>query len=238
MKIELVPFADNVAKTELNQKTVVVIDVLRATTVMITALANGAKNILPASSVEQANTLALQYLPEDRLLCGERNARKIEGFDLGNSPLEFTTDTVTGKTIILTTTNGTRALNFCKGAKDIYIGAFINIKALVQKIQSSSEIVLVCSGTAGKFSLDDSICAAMIIDELSRTKEIFPDDLGQLILRDFRNNIKNIKELLNGCFHARYLKQNGYEKDVRYCFKTNTIGIVPIYKDGMVTSKL
>ncbi len=227
MKIEVIPFALAINDTSVENKIVVVIDVLRATSVMITALQNGAKEIIPFISVKDAKQKAAELVPGSYLLCGERDAKKIEGFDLGNSPLEFTREVIENKTLIITTTNGTKALNACIKARKIYIGGFLNLDALVEKIKDQDEVVLVCSGTKGKFSLDDGMCAAAIIDGLSKQCKLSLDDLGQSLLINFRNDPDNLNNLLSHCFHLNYLKNNGYSKDVNFCLQTNIYQIIP-----------
>lgn len=229
MHIETYPFAAAVTGKDLSGKTVVVIDVLRATSVMVTALANGAKAIVPLSTLKGANRESRKYTSGNCLVCGERNAQKTEGFDLGNSPLEFTRDIVEGKTLIMTTTNGTKALNACRKAGEVYIGAFLNADAVVQQVKDEENLVLFCAGTNGKFSLDDGLCAGMIIDRLSRLIPIRLDDLGQLLLKLWRSSHGNITKTLADCSHLKYLIANGYEKDVSFCLQTDTHEIMPFY---------
>lgn len=235
MKIEIIPFAAAIENHSVKNKTVIIIDVLRATSVMITALNNGAKEIIPVVTVYEAWKTALNFEKKNILVCGERDAKKVKGFDLGNSPLEFSIEKVNNKTIIHTTTNGTKALNACQGAKEILLAAFLNLDAIVQKVSGLDELVLVCSGTNGKFSLDDGMCAAMIIDELSKIKEIQTDDLGRTLLKAFRIENGNLAELLKDCFHLNYLLEKGYEKDVKYCLQKNSHNIVPHFNNQIIT---
>ncbi len=227
MKINVIPYAA-AARPELTEnKTVVVIDVLRATSVMLTALANGAKEVVPAVSPEEALQKSFLYNVEDVLLGGERNAMKIEGFHLGNSPLEYTRENVSGKTVIITTTNGTRALNNCINAQKVYIGAFLNVATLVEQLKTEEEVVLFCSGTNNNFSLDDGICAAMIIDELAKEKQLALTDFSSLLLTTYRTNPNNLATLLKDCYHLNLLKQKGFESDVTFCLQNSLYNIVP-----------
>lgn len=235
MKIEVIPFATAIDNQAIESKTVVVIDVLRATSVMITALNNGAKEIIPALTVEDAWMNAKKFEKEDILIGGERDAKKVEGFDLGNSPLEFSTDKVKGKTIIISTTNGTKALNACQNTNEVLIGAFLNVDAVVKKVIAKNELVLVCSGTNGKFSLDDGICAAMIIESLSRKLNVQTDDLGLTLFNTYRSEKGDLKNLLKDCFHLNYLHAKGYERDVNYCLQKNSHNIVPYFKHQKIT---
>lgn len=229
MKIKVVPFAQAIITKIVENKTVVVIDVLRATSVMITALTNGAKSITPVLSIEEAFKESDKRSTGSFLLCGERDAMKIEGFHLGNSPLEYSKENVCGKEIILTTTNGTEALHACKEAEKILIAAFLNTEAVANQLKGLDEIVLVCSGTRGNFSLDDAMCAAMIMDHLSSDVALQTDDLGKLLLDNFRSKSGNLNEILKDCFHLNYLIKKGYQEDVAFCLQENTSDLVPVF---------
>lgn len=235
MKIEVIPFAAAIDNNTVENKTVVVIDVLRATSVVITALKNGAKEVLPTVTIEEANIVSQSLKPGSFLVCGERNAKKIESFNMGNSPLEYSPEKVKNKTIILSTTNGTRALHASGSAKDVFIGAFLNVKAVVKKVKNCDTLVLACSGTNNKFSLDDGMCAALIIDELSKDNNILLDDLGMTLVQNWRNSGKNLNDILKHCFHLNYLLEKGFEKDVKYCLQLNSHNIVPSFKNQTIT---
>lgn len=229
MKIEVIPFAQAISDKSVSDKTIVVIDVLRATSVMITVLHNGAKEIYPCQTIQQAIQNAEKQNAGSFLLCGERDAKKIDGFNHGNSPLEFTRKAVENKTLIITTTNGTKALNACREAKKIYIGAFLNLDAIVEKVKALDELVLVCSGTRGRFSLDDGMCAAAIIDSLSRQNKLSIDDLGHSLLMLYQEKQGDLSELLKNCHHLNYLNKMGYKQDVIYCLNSNIINQTPVF---------
>jgi len=228
VKISVIPYAAAARPELTHNKTIVVIDVLRATSVMLTALANGAYEVVPAISPEEVLQKSLLYNPEEVLLAGEQQAVKIEGFHLGNSPLEFTREKVSGKTIIMSTTNGTKALNSCLNAKVVLIGAFLNTEAIITRLLQEEEVVLFCSGTNNNFSLDDGLCAAMIIDGLVTQLTIKPtlSDFGSLLLKAYRSN-KNLSESLKECHHLNLLKLKGFEHDVTYCLQNSLCDIVP-----------
>ena len=227
MNINVISYAAASRPELIQGKTVVVIDVLRATSVMLTALSKGAHELVPAISPEEAIQKSFLYDVEKVVLGGERNAIKIEGFLLGNSPLEYTHENILNKTVIITTTNGTKALNSCLNAEKVFIGAFLNVDAVVEKIKDEDEVVLFCSGTNNRFSLDDGMCAAMIIDGLSKTREIHLTDFAQLLLSNFRTNPDNLELLLKDCYHLNLLKQKGFEKDVTFCLQNSLYNIVP-----------
>ncbi len=227
MKISIIPYAA-AARAELTRgKTVVVIDVLRATSVMLTALANGAREFVPAISPEEALQKSLLYNPDDILLAGEQQTVKIEGFQLGNSPLEYTPEKVKGKTIIMSTTNGTKALNSCLNAETVLIGAFLNAEAVADKLSDKEDVVLFCSGTNNNFSLDDGMCAAKITDEIIKHSTQQPElsDFAQLLLKTYRSD--SLENILQSCYHLNLLKQKGFENDVTYCLQNSLYTMVP-----------
>lgn len=157
---------------ELAGGVAVVIDVLRATTTIIYALAAGAREVFPCLEIEDAWRLAATLPREQRLLGGERSGVKIEGFDLGNSPAEFTPATVGGKTLIFTTTNGTRAMLHCGQAAELILAAFVNLAAVCQRLQpaiadQAGHVHILCSGTAGTITREDVLLAGAIVDRLA-----------------------------------------------------------------------
>ena len=147
----------------VQEATVVVIDVVRATTSMVEALAQGARAVFPTSSTEDAVKLAASLGREDTLLCGERKGVKIEGFDLGNSPLEFTADVVDDKRLVWTTTNGTAALAAVREAPQVLVGAFTNLSAVAAVLRGEERVVLQCAGRANRFAMEDALCAGHLL---------------------------------------------------------------------------
>ncbi|MCL4439030.1 MAG: 2-phosphosulfolactate phosphatase [Firmicutes bacterium] len=170
MKISLVPTAADISRDVLTNKSAVMFDILRASSTVSTALANGCKEVIPVVEVDDAFALA-KTLPENTfLLGGERGAVKVPGFHLGNSPLEYNVGTVGNKTVILTTTNGTQATRrAAEGSGQVFIGSLLNVSAVAKKLmEMEQDIVLVCAGTRGKFSLEDTLAAGMVARELVR----------------------------------------------------------------------
>ncbi len=157
---------------ELLHGTVVVIDVLRSTTTIVHALAAGAREVIPCAEVEEARKFAAQLPPDDALLCGERGGLAVQGFDLGNSPDDYTAKRIGGKTLVITTTNGTRAMAHAQTAERILIGAFVNVSALCEQLQDCEKIYLLCSGTDGQVSDDDTLLAGMMVQMLQRREGI------------------------------------------------------------------
>lgn len=146
--------------------TAVVVDVVRATTTMVEALANGARAIYPTASTEEAVRLATSLGRDDTLLCGERKGVKVEGFDLGNSPAEFSSEVVAGKRLVMSTTNGTGAMVKVQEADRVLACAFTNLSAVADAVRGADHVVIVCAGRVGHFSLDDALCAGHLIRKL------------------------------------------------------------------------
>lgn len=166
--VHLLP--DLVEPQQLAGKTAVVIDVLRATTTVVTALASGAREVLPCLEVADARAKAVQTA--NPILGGERGGLRIEGFQLGNSPAEYDERTVRDRSVIFTTTNGTRAMMRCKLAKRVLIAAFVNLSAVCRELTSEREIEIVCAGTDGHVTREDTLLAGAIVDELSRLTDL------------------------------------------------------------------
>ena len=165
MKID-VHFEPAAPLPDLTGSTVVVIDVLRSTSVMVEALVNGAQGVYPARSTEEAMKLASSLGREDTLLCGEARGLKMEGFDLGNSPVEFSEETVAGKRLVMSTTNGTRAFFLVDDAVRVLAGSFMNLSAVAAEVMDAESIVVVCAGMEGLFSLDDAVCAGALVQRI------------------------------------------------------------------------
>ena len=242
MKIQVVPTAQQAQDIDCNEKTAVVIDVLRATSVITTALDNGAQEVIPVRTVEEAQSLYATSDASKTLRCGERNALKIEGFDLSNSPLEYTKKVVEGKTIIITTTNGTNAINNVKGAEEVVLVCFRNVAAVADHLvglshRGSRNVVVVCAGTEGRFSLDDGLCAGMLIELLKQQIEVETDDLGLLVTQYYQQNKTNLLGALSGCFHLKRLFTLGSYDDIRFCLETNCVTTVPVVQEGKITKK-
>ncbi|MFH1921028.1 MAG: 2-phosphosulfolactate phosphatase [Planctomycetota bacterium] len=154
------------APADLAGGTAVVIDVLRASTTIVHALEAGAKEVIPCLEVEDARAAAAELAPGEAVLGGERQGLPIDGFDLGNSPTEYTPDRVDGKTVVFTTTNGTQAMFECRPAARVLIGAFANASAVCRQLAGIEQIHLVCAGTQGEFSRDDVLLAGLLIERI------------------------------------------------------------------------
>ena len=216
---------------------IVIIDVFRCSSTIVTALKNGAKAVIPVRTVKEA--VKLHEKNPDWILAGERMGRKPKGFQLGNSPLEYRRELVEDRCIILTTTDGTKAIEKSKGAEDILIGALINVSAVsklaLRTARSKGKgITLVASGRRGSFSLEDFLCAGKIA-ELMQGPEVEFSDSALAALLASRGAGRAIGEVAKSSNHATYLKSIGLGQDVDFCSKLDLSDKVPLVHDGMIT---
>jgi 2-phosphosulfolactate phosphatase len=247
----------------LENSIAIVIDIFRATTTIATALEQGAKEIVPVATLAEAEAktkeLRGRFGEASVLLCGERGGLKPTGFDLGNSPLEYTRETVEGKILILSTSNGTLALQAVKAAPLVLAASFANMKHVVnfvmkylilreaRALQNSDEqspannridrIHLVCAGSNGEFSYEDTLCAGALIDALAEELTVGETDFtctdsakaARLLFRAENN----LAQTLVSTLHAEYLRSIGFGEDVEFCVQANTSRMVPLRRaDG------
>lgn len=235
MNIDIIISADYINEDSIKDKVVVVIDMLRATSVITTAFINGCKEVIPYLTVEEAVKKSKEFKKGDCILGGERKAVKIGGFDLSNSPLEYTEEVVKDKTVIITTTNGTRSLTKCKSAKRVFVGAMINGKAVAEKlVEIGEDVVIVNAGTNGQFSMDDFICAGYMINEMLKiSNKLELTDIAKTANYIYENN-KGIDSFINSARHYGVMKELGLMNDVKYAMKKEITDIVPEYKNGHI----
>jgi len=222
-RIELTTTADTIPHN-FSAEISIVIDVLRASSVIITALANGTPYIMPASGIDEARDLSTRY--PDALLAGERNAEIIPGFDRGNSPLECLSNN-SGRPLILTTTNGTLTIAKVNSSKEILIASFLNIQATADYLNSCSakHIHLACAGTNGKFSLDDFLMAGGLISRL-RSSTYHADDLSIAAMNVYKYGQKDLHHSLQQTTHYQTLLLKGFKKDLNFCLQENVYNIL------------
>lgn len=232
MKIDVVITGNNVTTDIVKDKVVIVIDILRATSVIITAISNGAKSVIPVTNVEEA--LKIRNKMENVVLGGERKAKKIDGFDLSNSPLEYSKENIQDKNVILTTTNGTKAITRSSSADKVYIGSLLNAKAVARKVyEENKDIVIVLAGTNDKFSIDDFLAAGAIISDILEIKEYNLTDIAKTSLLLFNTN-SDLEELISNAYHYNLLLDLGLHDDIKYCLEKDILNIVPEFKNGII----
>jgi 2-phosphosulfolactate phosphatase len=205
---------------------VVIIDIFRATTSMCYGIENGAEAIIPVSQVEECSA----YLEKgfDYLLAAERDGEIVAGFDFGNSPFSYTKEKVAGKTIVLTTTNGTHALHLSRKAKKIVIGAFINLTAISDWLKVQNEnILLVCSGWKNNFNLEDTLFAGAVVEQLKDAD--FRRDDPATAANDLYHVAKDdLDAYLKKTSHSERLKALGIEKDIEFCLRVDLTTAIPV----------
>jgi 2-phosphosulfolactate phosphatase len=219
---------------------VVVIDVLRATSTIVAALEAGAAAIVPVRETDEAIAVMRRIGRERTLLCGERESRLIAGFDLDNSPASYTRERVAGKTLVLTTTNGTRALvEAARGATSVYCGALTNRAAVAELLAATGgDARLLCAGSEGALSFEDTLGAGAIVDALvylNRSLEI--SDEARAAAAAFHANAKRLTSAIAAGSHARALAAQGFANDVAACARLDVSRCVPRYADGMVVAE-
>ena len=223
------PLPETVAPVELAGGVVVVIDVLRATTVIVHALAHGARAVVAAASIDEARAVANQWPVEEKLLGGERHGVTIEGFDLDNSPFHYGREIVAGKTIIFTTTNGTRALRWANQAAEILIGAFVNLSAVVDRLRAEMRTVhLLCAGTDNRLSGEDLLFAGAIADRLSQ--EFLMNSETRIFAEFWRlhgscdvERLQSMRDSAGG----RNLVDLGFDRDIERASQIDLFHVVP-----------
>jgi 2-phosphosulfolactate phosphatase len=233
--IQFLPFPPN--PTLLSNRTVVVIDVLRATSVIVHALSQGAEEIIPVKTVEEAFQVAKIFPQNTTLLGGEKETRRIEGFDLGNSPQEYMAERVRGKRLVLSTTNGTKAFHFVPSAADILIGSFFNIGETAKRCSGlDRDLLIFPSGDEGNFSLEDTLCGGLLIDRIIKRgkKPLALSDASHAAHILYQRFEVNLVEAFCLSRHGRELIDCGHGDDLPYCAQIDITNIVPIFKEGVI----
>jgi 2-phosphosulfolactate phosphatase len=205
---------------------VVIIDIFRATSSICYGMENGAEAIIPVSLVEEC--VAYREKGLNYLLAAERDGKVVEGFDFGNSPFSYTKEKVAGKTVVLTTTNGTHALHLSRSAKKIVLGSFLNLTALSNWLKIQNEnILLVCAGWKNNFNLEDTLFAGAVVEQLKEfdfkldDAAIAANDLYQLGKHDINAYLKKTS-------HSERLKKLGIEKDIEFCLQVDLTTAIPV----------
>ncbi len=209
---------------DIRESIVVVIDIFRATSSMCYGLANGAEAIIPVSSVESCRS----YEDTNYLLAAERNGEVVAGFDFGNSPFSYTAEKVAGKTIVLTTTNGTHAINESREAKKVVIGSFLNLGALSTWLKTQPhDVLLLCAGWKNKVNLEDSLFAGALAFHLKN--EAYKLDDAAILVADLYGLAKgDLNEFMKKTSHSERLKELNIEPDIAFCLQTDVVDTIPV----------
>lgn len=236
MRLDVFLTPGEVTPGEIAGRTVVVLDVLRATSSIVEALSNGARSIYPVASIEDALRLANTIGREGVLLCGERKCLPIEGFDLGNSPREFTRERVGGRTLVMTTTNGTYAMMLTVGAERVLIGSILNLDAVVEELASDgSRPAIICAGRERTFAMEDAVCAGAMV---ARLLDVRPGDWkmndGAVAATALAAQFGTGADLFASIAAGKLLLDANLEGDLAVCAERNRRTVVPILLDRQI----
>jgi 2-phosphosulfolactate phosphatase len=240
VRLDVLFGAHEVSPQDVAGRVVAVIDVLRASTTIAAALHAGARAVIPFASPEEAATRAKGMDKDAVRLGGERKMLPIPGFDFGNSPSEYTTKTVSGRTVLFTTTNGTQALLACQGAREVVVASFANFTAagalLRTAARGGADVTLLCAGRDGHFSLEDAVCAGRFAKHITqRTSKVRLTDAAlacTLLAKRFEHGLSRVFEQSE---HGRALADAGFSADLDVCATLDIFPVVPIYFDRQVT---
>lgn len=212
-------------------RSVVVVDIFRATSCMVAALANGVAGISPFASLDECLAMKAKGYETS----GERDGKKVEGFDHGNSPFEYMVDAMRGKRLAFTTTNGTQAIAKSLGAQEIIIGAFLNLNAVARHLKArGNNVLIVCSGWKGKFNLEDTLFAGALVDLLEG--DYAPECDAPIAAKHLYLAGRNdMKTFLSNASHVKRLAKLNVIKDIEFCLTPDVYNVVPILRDGVLT---
>lgn len=237
MHVDVVASVNELIQEEVLFKTVIVVDTLRATSTMVTGLARGAAQIIPVETIGQAKSLAAKH--PSYLLAGERNCKKIPGFHLGNSPSEWLAAPLAGKHIILTTTNGTRAILKAAKADHLLIGSLLNGRACAQQATAhQADITILCSGSRNQFALEDGLTAGHLIHWLGQFAEnITLNDFGRALYQAYRASLPHLAHVIAAGHTAQRLMQLGCQNDLAFCCQLDKFPVAAHFRPpGIVAS--
>ncbi len=240
MRVDVFFAPNELAPTDVANRLVAIIDVLRASTTIAVALSNGARTVVPLGNSEEVVSRSKSLTRSEVKLAGERRMQPIPGFDMGNSPLEFTREAVEGKTILMTTTNGTAATLAVQGARDVVIGSYVNFSAVVTMLSAAlrggTDVTVVCAAQERRFALEDAACAGRFVQDLTTrhpTAEL--NDAAQAAVLIDRKFGRSIKKLLRTSAHGVALAEAGFGADLAVCADLDAYPVVPVYQDRQIT---
>ncbi|UCG62995.1 MAG: 2-phosphosulfolactate phosphatase [Candidatus Zixiibacteriota bacterium] len=235
MKIDLYLTPVPIGKATAEGKAVVIIDVLRSSTSICAAFVSGAKGVIPTPGPGEAGEMWTKIGGDMAVLAGERHGVKIENFQLGNSPSEFTAEAVGGKFVVMTTTNGTALFSKTYNAAPVISGCLVNISLVAERIaRVDKDLIIACCGREGHFSIEDTICGGMLVHLLAERhqKRIVQNDAAALALLLYETNKETIKEAIAGGEHGHYLASIGFAEDVAVASEVDSMSVLPVLKDG------
>lgn len=238
MNVEVYLTGNNVEDQDVQDRVAVVVDVLRTSTTIAAALHNGARAVVPVVDMGEASTLASNLDSASFLLGGERSGQRIEGYRFGNSPLEYTRQRVAGKTLILNTTNGTPSIRKARRAAHVVVGSFVNASRVVEFVKGQNlDLVIVCAGWRNRVSLEDTLCAGMLLHRLWNGRE--PDestDTSHIAFTLFQREQADVAAALRRSRHGKRLIAMERADDVDFCASIDVLPVLPYYRDSQLVA--
>lgn len=234
-RVDVALLPDHVVCNLLDTQTVIVVDVLRASTTIVAAIESGVEFVIPIAGVAEAYQYSESH-PEV-LLCGERGGVPPAGFVFGNSPYEYCRASVKGRRVVLTTTNGTRALSIVVNAKRVLVGALTN-RLSVCGYAGQDDVLIVCAGTNGEFSLDDAFTAGMMVDWLVEHSGHTPTETARLVSGAAASLLfdhNTVEQVLRSTDHGLRLIGLGMDRDIEYASRIDSCGVVPVHESSSNT---
>lgn len=238
-RIEVYFTPEEAGRASLEGRQIVVVDVLRTCSSIATALRNGAAKVIPVETVEEAKRLAETLDPKSRLLCGEREGKKMGGFDLGNSPAEYVRERVEGATLVFASTNASPLMAGQLNGREQRLLSYVNLTAVADAVRrDGNDVAILCAGRKGGFALDDAACAGALVRRLA--------DFDLSTERNDAAEMARAYDLAHGhdpaqalrlSAHGRYLAELGFDDDIATCAAVDSVPVVPFLKDGRITSQ-
>ena len=240
MRLEVFFSPIQVKPSDTQARLVLIVDVLRASTTVATALGNGAKTVIPLEAPDDVITRSREFHRSQIILAGEQWMHPISGFDLGNSPQAFQPKVVEGKTILITTTNGTRTLLGVQGARDIVIASYVNFTAVLAMMKvaarSNTDIAIICAGEEGSFTLEDAACAGRYVRAIpKRADSVQVNDAASASVLIEKKYGDNIAKVFKESAHGQALQEAGFGDDLAAAAEVDAYPVVPIYQDRQIT---
>ena len=240
MRVDVYFVPQEVSAADVANRVVAVVDVLRASTSIAVALANGARAVVPLATSEEVISRSKSLGSGAAKLAGERKSQAIAGFDLGNSPLEFTKEAVDGKTILMSTTNGTAAILAVQGARDVIVASYVNFSAVLSMLRTAlrggTDVAIVCAGHERHFALEDAACAGSFVKEiLAKQTTAETNDAAQAAMVIEKKFATSLKKLFRLSAHGVGLAEAGFGDDLVACAQVDSYPVIPVFQDRQIT---
>jgi 2-phosphosulfolactate phosphatase len=240
MRLDVFFVPQEVTPSDVANRAVAVVDVLRASTTIAVALANGARAVVPLATSEDVVSRSKTLGAGAAKLAGERKMQPIPGFEFGNSPLEFTREAVEGRTILMSTTNGTAAILAVQGARDVIVASYVNFAAVLSMLRAAlrggTDVAIVCAGHERHFALEDAACAGSFVRQISeKHPSAETNDAAQAAMVIEKKFATSLKKLFRLSAHGIALAEAGFGEDLVVCAKVDSYPVIPVYQDRQIT---